>query len=322
MGERLDFATDGQDWPHRECSRFVPAAGVTWHVQSMGVGPAILLVHGTGASAHSWRDMMPLLARHMTVVAVDLPGHGFTSMPADRNGLSLPGMARGLTALMAELGQHSRIAVGHSAGAAVLARVSLDGGMAFDTLISINGAILPLGGLAGSVFSPIAKFLVNLDFLPRYAAERNADPNVLKSYLANTGSTLSPEGIALYGTLARSPGHVAAALGMMAAWDLKAMEPELPRLRPRVVLVAGGLDRMIKPDDSFRLRDRLASADVFYLRDLGHLAHEERPDELANLILAQAVQSGILPAPSLPSPAGVSTSPGGVSASPSVSVGE
>jgi magnesium chelatase accessory protein len=64
-----------------------------------------------------------------------------------------------------------------------------------------------------------------------------------------------------------------------------------------VVLVAAGLDKMIKPDDSFRLRDRLPNAEVVYLRDLGHLAHEEQPAETSELIIQQGVQAGILAAP-------------------------
>lgn len=297
MADRLQLETDGRDWPHREASRLIESGGIRWHVQMMGAGPAILLVHGTGASTHSWRDVMPVLAQRFTVVAVDLPGHGFTGMPAEPDGLSLPGMARGLAKVLQEIAVSPRIAAGHSAGAAILARMCLDGALRLDTLISLNGAILPLGGIAGRIFSPIAKLLVSFEFVPRFAAGRNADPKVIEGYLANTGSRLTPEGIALYGRLARSPGHVGAALGMMANWDLEAMEPELPRLTPRVVLVAAALDGMIKPNDAFRLRDRLASSEVVFLRDLGHLAHEERPAEIAELILARAVQAGILAAP-------------------------
>jgi len=303
---RLDFNRDGRDWPHRETSRFIESSGLVWHVQIMrpdgatadaGGAPAIVLIHGTGASTHSWRDVMQILAHRMTVVAMDLPGHGFTSMPQDGAGLSLQGMATGVAELLSKLGIAPRIAVGHSAGAAILARMCLDRRLDLDTLISLNGAILPLGGLAGTIFSPIAKLLVGLDFVPRYAASRNADPSVLRGYLANTGSTLDARGLELYGTLARSPGHVAAALGMMANWNLPAMEAELPKLTPRLVLVAAALDRMIKPNDSFRLRDRLANAEVVFLRDVGHLAHEERPAEIAELIVSRAVQAGILAAP-------------------------
>ena len=78
MGYYLDWAKDGADWPNRQYSRFVEAAGMRWHVQVMGQGPALLLLHGTGAATHSWRDVMPKLAGHYTVVAIDLPGHAFT----------------------------------------------------------------------------------------------------------------------------------------------------------------------------------------------------------------------------------------------------
>ena len=81
---------------------------------------------------------------------------------------------------------------------------------------------------------------------------------------------------------------------MMANWDLGAMEAALPNLKPRMVLVAAGLDAMIKPDDAFRLRDRLPNAEVVYLRELGHLAHEERPAEISQLVIQQAIQSGII----------------------------
>ena len=84
---------DGADWPHRAASRFVWAGGVHWHVQQLGQGPVALLLHGTGASTHSWRDLAPLLAEHSTVVMVDLLGHAFSSMPATPQ-MTLPGMAQ------------------------------------------------------------------------------------------------------------------------------------------------------------------------------------------------------------------------------------
>ena len=71
---------DGADWPHRERSRFVDAAGLHWHVQQWpaheGVAapaPTVLLLHGTGAATHSWRGLAPLLTEHAEVIAIDLP---------------------------------------------------------------------------------------------------------------------------------------------------------------------------------------------------------------------------------------------------------
>jgi magnesium chelatase accessory protein len=45
----LVWNRDGGDWPNREASGFVEAAGSRWHVQKMGQGPPLLLIHGTGA---------------------------------------------------------------------------------------------------------------------------------------------------------------------------------------------------------------------------------------------------------------------------------
>ena len=47
----------------------------------MGQGPVVLLIHGTGAASHSWRGLAPLLASDFTLIAPDLPGHGFTQTP-------------------------------------------------------------------------------------------------------------------------------------------------------------------------------------------------------------------------------------------------
>ncbi len=64
------------DWPHADCSRFVDTGDVRWHVQEMGQGPTLLLLHGTGAFLHSWSELMTLLAQSHHVIAVDLPGQG------------------------------------------------------------------------------------------------------------------------------------------------------------------------------------------------------------------------------------------------------
>lgn len=103
MSECLVWERDGHDWPNRESSRFVQAGGLRWHVQQLGRGPVMLLIHGTGAATHSWRDLAPLLAQSFTLVSADLPAHAFTETPPAR-GLSLPGMAASMASLVDALG--------------------------------------------------------------------------------------------------------------------------------------------------------------------------------------------------------------------------
>ncbi len=63
-------------------------------------------------------------------------------------------MARGVAGLLQELDCQPDAAIGHSAGAAVLAQMCLDKSLAPETLVAINGAFLPFEGLAACCFRP------------------------------------------------------------------------------------------------------------------------------------------------------------------------
>jgi magnesium chelatase accessory protein len=283
MSGRLDLDRDGADWPHRTASRFVMAGGLRMHVQVMGAGPVILLLHGTGASTHSWRGLLPLLAERFTVVAPDLPGHAFTGDPG-MNGLSLKGMARSIKSMLRELDLKPDHAVGHSAGAAILIRMSLDGDIAPQEIISLNGALQPYGGLIGQFFQPIARMLATWPLMTTMFAWRARDPRVIADILKQTGSTLNEDGVALYRRLAENAEHVSAALGMMANWDLQALERDMPRLARPLHLVAASRDDMVKPDVARHAKALVKGATLIPLSGLGHLAHEEDPALLAKLI--------------------------------------
>lgn len=291
MARRLDFATDGRDWPHREASSFVQADGIRWHVQQMKPpqpGPTVLLlIHGTGAATHSWRGLLPLLARQHHVVAMDLPGHGFTDMPT-RWTLSLPRMAQAVGALMSTLGLHAELIVGHSAGAAIAARMVLDGLARPRRIVSLNGALLPLAGFAGQFFSPMAKLLAAHPVVPRLFAWRAADRRVVERLIGSTGSALDAQGLALYARLVANPAHAEGALSMMANWTLEPLQRELPRLKVPVHLVVGANDRTVPPAQAASVQRLLRAAWRTTLPALGHLAHEERPDLVAALIEAES----------------------------------
>jgi magnesium chelatase accessory protein len=283
----LVWSRDGSDWPNRNASTFVEAAGIRWHVQRAGDGPPLLLVHGTGAATHSWRGLLPLLAEYSDVIAPDLPGHGFTQSPPSHR-LSLPGMAADISRLLGTLGVKPAIAVGHSAGAAILARMCLDGKIAPRLLVSLNGAFMPFGGLANHLLSPLAKLLVLIPLVPRAFAWQASNPGAVERLIANTGSTIDDKGMALYRKLVRSPAHVAAALRMMANWKLEPLLHDLPRLAPTLVLVAAANDRSISPVVARQVREILPQAILERVPALGHLAHEEQPRLIADLTLRYA----------------------------------
>jgi magnesium chelatase accessory protein len=282
----LEWARDGADWPNREVSRFVKAAGIDWHVQIAGAGPVLLLLHGTGAATHSWRDLLaPLSARH-TVVAPDLPGHGFTGRPNDLT-MTLPGMASALSRLLEHLELTPAVALGHSAGAAIAARMALDRPNAATKVISLNGALLPFSGFARQFFGPLARGMAESALAAQGFATYAKFPGVVERLIRQTGSTIDPMGLALYRRLVTCPAHVSAALRMMANWQLEPLVRDLPALGGRLVMIAAGGDRAVPATQSVKVRGLAPGARYVHIRGLGHLAHEERPDQILALLAAE-----------------------------------
>lgn len=284
MAAYLDWRTDGADWPNRAASRFVAAAGLRWHVQVMGQGPALLLLHGTGASTHSWRGVMPKLAAHYTVIAPDLPGHAFTN-PAAKQTLSLPGMAAAVAMLLKELELSPVRAAGHSAGAAILVRMAVERLLAPADIVSFNGAFFPVSGVAGQFFSPLARAAAGASLIQKMFA-RMADRKAVDRLLRDTGSVLDEEGLALYQRLFSNEGHVAGTLGMMAAWDLHWVPQDLRNLATPLHLVRASKDRTIQPADADRVAKLAPDTTIIDMQGLGHLAHEEDPAAAAAIIAA------------------------------------
>ena len=284
MSGRLNWGRDGRDWPNRAFSRFVQAAGLRWHVQVMGQGPVILLLHGTGASTHSFRALAPMLATDFTVVAPDLPGHGFTASPNRASGYTLVAVANGIDALLRELGLRPALAVGHSAGAAIAVHMTLQGAIEPNAVVSLAGALLPFPGMANDFFGPAARFLASSSVTAKaFALFAGSRPSV-ERMMRSTGSSIDPEGMRLYSRLAGNSGHVHGALSLMANWDLRPLQRDMPGLRCRLVLVTGSRDGMVPPAEAHRVRALVPTAELVSLHGSGHLAHEERPAEIAALL--------------------------------------
>lgn len=293
MSDRPDWEVEGKDWPNHAHSRFVNAGGLRWHVQVAGPrngdAPVLLLLHGTGAATHSWRALLPLLAAHFTVVAPDLPGHGFTT----RGPQSLPAMATAVAALLAELHLRPGVVVGHSAGAAVGLRMLLDGLVGAKAAIALSPALLPFPGLAAQIFPTLAKILFLNPFAPHIFARMAGPTREVARFMAkSTGSQIDAEGIDTYARLFRKPGHIAGTIGMMASWDLDPLRRDLPGLTVPLLLIHGDGDIAIPLAKAREAAALVPGARLEVLSGLGHLAHEETPERIADLITGFVTEQG------------------------------
>jgi pimeloyl-ACP methyl ester carboxylesterase len=119
-----------------------------------GSGPALVLIHGITSSSTTWKRVMPSLARHFTVIAPDLIGHGESDKP--RGDYSLGAHASNVRDLMVVLGHERASVVGHSLGGGIAMqfayqyperceRIALvdSGGLGRDVNILLRAATLP-----------------------------------------------------------------------------------------------------------------------------------------------------------------------------------
>ncbi len=285
----MRWPEDASGWPMAEHSEIIACAPHQWHVQSLGNGPTLLLLHGAGGATQSWRNLAPTLGENFNVVCVDLPGQGFTRSGA-QNRFGLDAMAQDVSKFCAQEQLRPTAIIGHSAGAAVALRM-VQLGFETDIVIGVNAALKEFGGMAGWLFPVTAKILAALPFAAT-AFSANATRASVAKLLAGTGSKIDSEGQRNYLTLIKDTGHVGATLSMMAQWDLKPLLRELAKIECEVLLLAGENDKTVLPSTSIEAAKRMKHARAEILPGLGHLAHEEAP-----LSVAEQIQAAIKKTP-------------------------
>ena len=264
-------------WPRAQAGRFVRIGSIDYHVQISGTGEDLLLLHGAGASGHSFAGLAARLSERHRVIVPDLPGQGFTTLlPVETVGLAP--FADYLRKLMSALEAKPRWIIGHSAGAALGAQYALDTDTLPKGMLCINAAFNPFGSIAAPIFSKTAKWLARSQWLPKALASPALRWRATGSMLADTGSAVDPLMSRCYDTLLGNPDHIAGTLRMMAGWDLPPLVRRLSSLQAPVWLAAAEGDRTIPPERSNSVAQDLPLARSVRIPHLGHLAHEENPD--------------------------------------------
>jgi len=274
------------DWPNVDCSTFVNAAGLRWHVQRTGTGPTIVLLHGTAGATHTWRRVFPLLARRADVIAIDLPGHGFTTGAAAKD-ISLIGMATAVAALLRTLDvRRPSIGVGHSAGAAVLLQLAASSPeVTPQLLIGVNSALVSINAL-GQMLLPVSKSVFDLAPVRTGIAVLLRSGTLTRTLLRSAGTPLDAAQEARYVSLLTDETRVGAVLRMMSRWDLPALQATFPTLRIPVTLVHSRNEPWVSFDALLAATSTLPMRTVIDLTPAGHLIPDEKPEVLADIILS------------------------------------
>jgi pimeloyl-ACP methyl ester carboxylesterase len=229
----------------------------------------ILLLHGLGSRAESWRDQLTSLPRRgLRVIAWDQPGYGL-STPLPMAGPSPADYARAVAALVDALDPRRLFLVGHSLGA-LIAGVFAAGGARIEKLVLAS----PTPGFASAEPEVLRlKIQQRVDDMTRLGPARLAEQRA-KQLLS---AAASPEAIERVRAAMASlnPEAYIQAVRMLAQGDLLALAPQIPQ----ATLVLSGTADLVTPEAQCR---RIASAlprgGYVPLAGLGHAVYVAAPD--------------------------------------------
>ncbi|HET7236976.1 MAG TPA: alpha/beta fold hydrolase [Actinomycetota bacterium] len=239
--------------------------------------PAVVLLAGGLRSSHLWRNLVPLLAPWMRVLAVDLLGSGSSESPTGAD-LGLEAHAGYVRELLERLGIDRFAVAGHGHGGGVAQLLALGGGaealvlmdsIAFDAWPgpSIRELRARSGGFDRAT---VDAWLIGAMDIGMSRRERLSEEDV-EGYLRPFAG---PDGVERFERVVAS----------LDGRGLVGLEPRLASLEIPALVLWGEEDRFLPVELAERLGDALPMATIALLPGCGHLPLDDAPETVAPLV--------------------------------------
>jgi pimeloyl-ACP methyl ester carboxylesterase len=258
-------------------SVFLDINGLQVHVRDEGPrdDPSpIVLLHGFGSSLHAWEGWAEALRDKRRVVRLDLPGFGLTGPSAD----GVYGLERdmGVTlAVLDQLGIARCVLGGNSLGGAVSWRTALAHPSRVEKLILVDAGGYP----SHSTSVPIGTLFLRVPGLP-WLMQRTLPRMLVEQGLRNVfgdPSRVTPEMIERSFELTAREGNRRALIDRVRQRSVTTSFERIRELKLPTLIVWGGRDRLIPPDNAERFHRDIAGSVLAVFDDLGHAPEEEDP---------------------------------------------
>ncbi len=272
----------------------VDADGVRVFYRAAGdpSAPVVLLLHGFPASSFMFRELMPRLAAHYRVIAPDLPGFGFTDVPAGRHyAYTFGGLAMTIDAFTQALGLERYALYVFDYGAPTGFRLAMAHPERVTAIVSQNGNAYQEG--LSDAWNPIRQY---------WAAPTREHREVIRNSILTADATkwqytygvsdpdcVAPESYTLDAALLERPGNKEIQLDLFLdyASNVK-MYPDFQEYfresQPPFLAIWGKHDPFFLPPGAAAFRRDIPDATVEFL-DTGHFAIETHVVEIADAMI-------------------------------------
>jgi pimeloyl-ACP methyl ester carboxylesterase len=262
--------------------------GVKINYYETGQGPPIILLHGLGGCAYSWRFLAPVLAQHNRVFTLDLKGYGLSAKPADGK-YAVSDQANMVAAFIRSQDLHNLVVVGHSMGGAVAlmtySKVREDQPARINRLVLIDSAGYPqkmpwfiwlakvpgVGAVGAKVVSPrLATYLV-----------------LKKCYYDDEKITEEQIGTyAYYGSLPGAGEVLLQTARQIVPADFDSLIAQYKTIGVPVLIIWGQEDQVVPLAVGKNFKRDIPNSELVILPKCGHMPPEEEPGETTRLVTA------------------------------------
>lgn len=267
---------------------FAEGAGgmrVHWRDEGCRDCPAIILLHGSNASLHTFAPMIRELAGEFRIISYDQPGHGLTG-PHPRDDYTAAGMFEALNAV-ANAARLDRFYLGgNSMGGWVAWRYALAYPERVEGLLLIDAAGAPLREgetapplnlgfrlLRNPVLRPLMSQITPRSLVAKSLQDTVADPSVVDEAMVDR-----------YWELLRYPGNRRASAIRAVADREPAYFERISEIAAPTLLLWGAEDKLIFASAATTFAERMPNTQTVILEDVGHIPMEEAPAASANAV--------------------------------------
>jgi pimeloyl-ACP methyl ester carboxylesterase len=252
-------------------SKFMALNELRIHYRDEGTGDAIVLVHGTGASLHTWNAWAQELSQTHRVIRLDLPAYGLTGKDPKKR-YSSKDYVDLIDAFLKELNVNQFHLAGNSLGGLVSWLYASYHPDKVQKLILIDPSGFP------SKKSPMVISLAKtpgINMLIRYVTPKAFIKKNLKEVYYNP-DLISTQILDRYYELTLAPGNRTAFIDR-AKIEREDYTDRLGLITNPTLILWGAEDAWIPLKNAYRFEEKIATSTVVVMKETGHLPMEEKP---------------------------------------------